>query len=111
MMVWFHLEDLDKASSELARILKPGGRFLIVTANPNAEQTWESFYFDHEKTGKKVTGKINVPINPMSKSIYYQHTQEEILSALQSNGPIVERVDDYGSVNGANIFFSVEGKK
>lgn len=111
VMVWFHLENLDKASSELARILKPGGNFMIVTANPNAEKTWESFYFDHQKEGKKITGKVRVPINPMSKSIIYQHTQDEILNALKSNGLEVLRIDEYGPANEENIFFSVEGKK
>lgn len=111
VMVWVHLENLDKASSELARILKPGGKFMIVTCNPNAEKTWESFFFDHQKEGKKITGKVNVPINPISKSIIYQHSQNEILSALRNSGLEIEHTDEYGPVNGENIFFSVEGRK
>lgn len=111
VMVWFHLGNLDKASGELARVLKPGGKFIIITANPNAEKTWESFYFDYQKEGKKITGKINVPINPMSKSIIYQHSQDEILNALRTSGLEIEHTDEYGQVNGENIFFSVEGKK
>lgn len=111
VMVWFHLENLDKASSELARILKPGGSFMIVTANPNANKTWESFYFDHQKDGKKIVGKVRVPINPMSKSVIYQHTQDEILNALKSKGLEVLQIDEYGPVNEEDIFFSVEGRK
>lgn len=111
VMVWFHLENLDKASNELARILKPDGKFMIVTANPNAKKTWESFYFDHQKEGKKIAGKVNAPINPMSKSIIYQHTRDEILEALRSNGLEIEHTEEYGPVNGENIFFSVVGKK
>ncbi len=111
VMVWFHLEDLDKASEELSRVLKTDGKFFIVTANPNAEKTWESFYFDHQKEGKKITGKVNVPINPMSKSIHYQHTQEEILTALKDNGLEVEQINEFEVVNDEKIFCSFEGKK
>ena len=111
IMVWFHLEDLNKASSELSRVLKNNGKFFIVTANPNAEKMWESFYFDYKKEGKQITGKVNVPINPISKSIYYQHTQEEILTALKNNGLDVDQINEFEVVNGEKIFCSFEGKK
>ena len=111
VMVWFHLEDLDKASKELARVLKTNGRFFIITANPNAEEAWESFYFDYQRDSKKITGKVNVPVNPISKSVYYQHTQEEILRALTDNGLEVEQVNEFGLVDGKNIFCSFEGQK
>lgn len=111
IMVWFHLENLDKASCELARILKPGGKFMIVTANPGAEKIWESFYFDYNKEGKKITGKVKIPVNAISKSIYYQHSQDEILAALKNNGLEIESIDDFEPVDGENIFFSVEGRK
>jgi len=84
---------------------------MIVTANPNAEKTWESFHFDYQKEGKKIIGKIHVPINPMSKSITYQHSQDEILNALKRNGLEVLDTDEYGLVNEENIFFSIKGKK
>ena len=91
--------------------MKNEGKFFIVTANPSAEKTWESFYFDHQKMGKKIIGKVNVPINPISKSIYYQHTQEEILTALKNNNLDVEQINEFELINGENIFCSFEGSK
>lgn len=111
IMVWFHLEDLKRASGELARILKPNGKFLIITANPNAQKTWESFYFDHKKEGRKIVGKVNVPINPISKSIFYQHSQSEILDNLKNSGLDIKDIDEFGPVDGENIFLSIEGEK
>ncbi len=42
--VWFHLENLVRASQELGRILRPTGGFLIITANPNAYLIWVQLY-------------------------------------------------------------------
>lgn len=36
ILVWHLLMDLEKASSELSRVLAENGQFLIVTANPDA---------------------------------------------------------------------------
>ena len=55
--------------------------------------------------------QVNIPVNPLSKNIFYQYTKDEILTALKDNELIVEKIDDFSLVNGENIFFSVEGKK
>lgn len=39
--VWHLLADLDEAARELMRVLKPGGHFWIVTANPEAYDLWK----------------------------------------------------------------------
>lgn len=111
VMVWFHLEDIAKASQEFARILKPGGKFLIITANTRAQKTWESFYFDTTKEGKKMVGKVNVPVNPMDKSIFYQHTPEEIVTELETAGLTISRTEEFGTIGEENIFLLVEGTK
>ncbi len=38
--VWHLLSDIHKATSELARILKPGGHYLIIMADPN-DEVWK----------------------------------------------------------------------
>ena len=111
VMVWFHLEDLDKAAKELARILKKDGRFFIITANPDAQKIWESFYFDYTKEGNKITGKVNIPINPVSKSIFYEHSRDDILTALKNYGLEVEKVETSFPMDGEDIFLSITGKK
>lgn len=111
--VWFHLGDLDKAAAEMARVLKPAGKFFIITANPAAYETWRSFYFDETIEGKKITGKIQVPINPLSKNIFYQHSEEEMLGALSRARLTVAETARFGRIAevGESVFMSVSGSK
>jgi ubiquinone/menaquinone biosynthesis C-methylase UbiE len=111
IMVWFHLEDLDRASGELARILKPDGKFLIITSNPDALECWESFYFEYQKTGNKIVGKVKVPVNPLSKNVFYMHTLEDMLDALQEQGLEVENMERFGLMEDEKLFLLIEGRK
>ncbi|MBU1292932.1 class I SAM-dependent methyltransferase [Patescibacteria group bacterium] len=95
--VLFHLENLKRSSEEMSRILKPQGKFLIVSANPSAYETWESFYENPQKEGKKLVGKVNIPVNSLSKNIMYQHSLEEIRSALQDAGLHVSLIKYMGA--------------
>src|SRR3989344_3376702 len=63
--VWFHLENLPQVPSELARVLKRDGNFLIVTANPADFATWESFYKNPEREGKKFVGRLDIANAPL----------------------------------------------
>ncbi len=110
--VWFHLENIGQASKELARVLKADGKFLIITANPSQNDIWESFYFDRRKDGKKIVGKVNVPINPMSKNTFYQHTLDEIKEALVKSGLEIDEVRELGDYGeGEKIFVAISGHK
>jgi ubiquinone/menaquinone biosynthesis C-methylase UbiE len=111
IMVWFHIKDIRKASAELSRILKLGGKFFIVTANPNALKIWRSFYFDYKEDDIKIVGKVNVPVNPMSNSIFYKHTEVDIISALQDNGLLVTKTSEFGLQKDENLFMSFTGEK
>lgn len=84
--VWFHVENLDKAHEEINRIMKSGGRLLIVTANPNAQKMWESFFENPKVDGKRIEGKISVPNGYMNNNILYLHSKEEITDSLKKNG-------------------------
>jgi len=55
--VWHLLEDLQKACAELTRILKNGGHFLIITANPNSFDEWGSIYDNIKITGDQIIGE------------------------------------------------------
>lgn len=107
--VWFHLADLDTASLEMARILKPGGSFLIITANPAADHLWESFFTDYSKNGKIIDGTVQIPINPLSRNIIFQHTLEEITGALQKAGLNVEKIETFGKKE--KLFINIQGTK
>ncbi|MFA6476407.1 MAG: class I SAM-dependent methyltransferase [Candidatus Paceibacterota bacterium] len=110
--VWFHLEKLDEASSELSRALKLDGKFLIITANPSWYDVWESFYFDQKKDEGKIVGKVNVPVNPMSKSTFYLHSLENIKKSLEENGLCIDEIREIGDFGGGqNIFIAINGQK
>jgi len=112
--VWFHLENLDQASKELSRILKSGGSFLIGTANPESYDVFESLYTDATKEGKKMTGKAHVPVRPMTKNIFYQHTLDEIKGALESNGLEITKIHSFGFAHletEKGLFINIVGVK
>lgn len=107
--VWFHLKDLTTASQELARILKPDGRFLIITANPGADKLWEGFFIEYSKKGKVIDGKVRIPINPLSRNIIFQHTLKEITDALKNTGLEIEKTQTFGKEQ--DLFIAVHGRK
>ena len=106
--VWFHLEDLQTASTEMHRVLKKGGHFLIVTANPEKNSAWESFYVGAEKKGNKLVGKVMVPVNPLSKNIFHLHTLEDIRASLLEAGLDIESIDMFGkSKDNTDLFIAI----
>ncbi len=111
--VWFHLADINLASYELSRILKLKGKFLIITANPEAYEVWESFYYDHKKEGKRISGKVKVPINPLSSSIFYEHTPYEIKQSLESNSMQILKIDKLGIIDKVQqkLFLAIAGER
>jgi len=94
--VWFHLKDISLASRELSRVLKTGGKFLVSTANPASHDIWRKMYFDAVEDEEKIDGKVKVPINPMSRNIFYKHTNVAIREAFEQNGLKVEKEEDIG---------------
>jgi len=112
--VWFHLENLNLASKELSRILKNSSKFLIITANPNTYDIWRSMYFDAVEDDKKIDGKVNVPINPMSRNIFYKHDLDEIKKYLIDNDLIIDKIEEFGFISSFTtrpIFISITGYK
>lgn len=112
--VWFHLQDLGVATKEMARILKVTGKFLIITANPFSHQAWRSFYINPEEDEKRISGKVIVPINPLSMNIFYKHSINDITSALHKYGLNVEIIDEFGNpeeYGGNGLFIGISGTK
>ena len=111
--VWFHLKNLKKASSELSRILKKNGQFLIITANPKIYKIWESFYIKPKKIGKKISGQMRIfPNNVLEKNIMYKHTLTEIKKSLKLSNLHVSKISELGKTeNGKKLFIAIFGKK
>lgn len=93
--VWFHIENLDDAHKELFRVLKSGGKVLIITSNPETHDAWESL-FTGTKEGKKLDGSVKLPTGKMTRNVFFLHNQDEIITSLEKGGFKIESVDKFG---------------
>lgn len=118
--VWFHLEDLGAASGEFARVLRPGGRFFVVSACPDAYDIWETFYEDIHKEGKRLEGRAHAPHAVLEKNILFEHSQREVLDAFERAALCVRRTESFAPFKaddpddprrGRPIFQEYEGEK
>ncbi len=110
--VWFHLENLNLASDELARVLRRNGRFFIHTADSEALDLWKSFYINPSIDGKKISGEVALPINNMSMHVSYMHENNEVVEQLENSGLKVSRIAKLGKLHGnETIFIVIEGEK
>jgi phosphoglycolate phosphatase-like HAD superfamily hydrolase/SAM-dependent methyltransferase len=109
--VWFHLRDMDRASLELARVLKSGASFFINTADNDSLETWKSFYIDPVVDEEKMVGEVYVPINNLSINTFYFQPNDIVLATLKKHGLDVMRVTKTFDKDGATLFIMIEGKK
>lgn len=87
--VWHLLSDIKTACVEMARILRSGGHFLIITANSAASVAWTS-----------------------PKDTLYLRSQEEIKSVLELAGLRVLKIDTFRSTpDGHKMYVSFQGQK
>ncbi len=112
--VWFHIDDLDRAHAELARVLRKDGRLLIFTADIGARDVWESWFDKPKVDGKRVQGAVFVPGGRLSKNIFYFHSTKEIAESLEKHGFIIEDIKTIGFGGGERtrgIWVAIRAKK
>jgi ubiquinone/menaquinone biosynthesis C-methylase UbiE len=113
ILVWHLLMDLEKAASELSRVLTDNGQFLIVTANPDAYLAWKSFYPDAKLIGKRLEGTMQLG-EALSRDVLHLHTFDEIKNSIQNAGLTIESTDTFLSAKDfpeLNILISIHGRK
>lgn len=93
--VWFHLENLDDAHAELARVLNKNGKVLIITSNPETHLEWEAL-FSGTKEGKKLDGGVKLPTGYLTRNVFFLHTKEELIGSLERNGFEVTGTKNFG---------------
>lgn len=113
ILVWHLLGDLQLASHELARVLKPGGRFLIITANPNSYSAWKAFYSDFQLDGKRLEGTMLLSENSKSHDVLHLHTQNDLVQSLASSSLQVQKTETFRSSPEENLdlLICLEGQK
>lgn len=111
--VWFHLADLDTASKELSRILKPKGQFLVCTANPKAYDVWLGMFEDPYTDEKKIDGKVHLPVNPLSRNLFFKHSEVDMVGAFARHGLLVQETVANGLLpeNTKPLFVTYIGQK
>jgi ubiquinone/menaquinone biosynthesis C-methylase UbiE len=94
--VWFHLEDLDRAHSEMSRVIRPDGGLLIFTSNPETHDLWLASFYESIREGNKVTGVSYLPTGKLDKDIFYLHSKEDIEESLRRNSFEIIKAETFG---------------
>jgi SAM-dependent methyltransferase len=109
--VWHLLENISKASEQMKRVLKPGGSFLIITANPESYDIWRGQYAESELVGKKLSGVVRFVDKPDLKDTLYLHTLEDMQKSLASAGLRVDGISTFREVQGQAVYLEIHGKR
>jgi ubiquinone/menaquinone biosynthesis C-methylase UbiE len=95
--VWSHLESPTKAAREMSRVLMEGGRFLIITANPETYEERKAFYRRFEIMENLLVGDFDLGNGKtLTNSTLYLHSREEIEEALRKAGLRIESATRMG---------------
>jgi ubiquinone/menaquinone biosynthesis C-methylase UbiE len=109
--VWHLLENIEKASEQMKRVLKPGGNFLIITANPESYDIWRGQYAESEVVGKKLSGVVRFVDKADLKDTLYLHTLEDIQKALESAGLRVDGISTFREVQDQAVYLEIHGQR
>lgn len=83
--VWSHLEDLPKAAQEMHRILKPGGSYIMISANPDTYEDRKKFYSSYRIEVKLLVGNFDLGGGKeLTDSTLYLHSREDMTEALEA---------------------------
>ncbi|MBY0384121.1 class I SAM-dependent methyltransferase [bacterium] len=87
--LWHLLSDIKKASKEFARVLKPNGHFLIIAANSEAFEAWQS-----------------------PQDTLYLRSQEELTAALDFASLRIDKVETFRELpKGLKMYILIQGYK
>ncbi len=107
--VWHLLSDIRKAAAEMARALKPGGRFLIITANPEAYDLWAAPYTHRRQMGRRFEGEVKEKGKLISQDVLYLHTLDELSEALEGANLEVHRSETFRTADDLDLYLCIEG--
>jgi len=112
--VWHLLSDPYKAAAEVSRVLKDHGKFLVMTANPDAYSFWMDFYKEVRLEGRRMEGKVILPDQSESTDVLYFYTLDEIIDSLQSADLEIQKTETFRTSEkskGLGYFVSLQGQK
>jgi ubiquinone/menaquinone biosynthesis C-methylase UbiE len=112
--VWSHLDNLGVAAGEMERILKPGGKFLIITASPLTYEKRKTFYKNYKVEGNLLTGDFDLGGGKsLSNSTLYLHNREDMEKAIKNNNLIIDSIDKMGRAESSDdgLYIVITGHK
>lgn len=112
--VWSHLKDLKASAKEMYRILKPGGKYFMITANPETYDERKTFYTKYKITGKLLRGKFDLENGKyLTNTTLYLHTTEEIIGSINDAGLTIDLTKNIGTAatSDKGLYLVVEGSK
>jgi ubiquinone/menaquinone biosynthesis C-methylase UbiE len=109
--VWSHLDNLNKAAKETARVLKPNGKYLIISANPETYDLRKTFYKKYIEKDSVLIGDFDLGDGKvLTDSTLYLHSLENIKNALINAGLTISHESRMGqdieSPKGLYVVFS-----
>ncbi|MFH1972657.1 MAG: methyltransferase domain-containing protein [archaeon] len=112
--VWSHLKNLNSAAKEMFKILKPKGRFLIITANPETYEERKTFYKDYTIKGNLLKGTFDLGNRKvLSDTTLYLHSKEDIEKAIKQAGFKINYIKGMGQAETSDrgLYLVIEGSK
>ena len=99
--VWHLLSNLQRATSELSRVLRRDGHFLIVTANPGAYAAWIGIYEHGRSDGRRFEGTVQHTDKSTAQDVLYLHTLNEIADAFTVADCRIDAIETFRTFEGS----------
>ncbi len=112
--VWSHLDNLDLAAKQMYSVLKPSGKFLIITANPETYDERKTFYKEYHIKDDLLTGNFDLGNGKtLTNTTLYLHSTKQIEDSLKNNGFTIQSIDRMGQAGTSDkgLYLVIEGYK
>jgi ubiquinone/menaquinone biosynthesis C-methylase UbiE len=112
--VWSHLDNLDAAAKEMYRVLKPKGKYIIITANPETYDERKTFYSKYQISGNLLRGDFNLGNGKsLTNTTLYLHTKEQIAESIKDVKLTIASTSRLGkaATGKKGLYLVIEGSK
>ena len=95
--VWSHLKDIELAANEMYRVLKPGGSYLVITANPNTYKLRRTFYKSIKEYDGYIVGTFELGNGKvLSNTNLYFHTTNYLIQSIKKSKLMINSITTFG---------------